>query len=77
MPTLTKPTDELATAIRERHRSLLRELRIEVVEGGVILHGRAYSFYGKQVAQHEILRRAQLVLLANRITVASRTAAAG
>ena len=63
---------ELAADIRSRHRSLLRELRIDVVEGGVILHGHAYSFYGKQIAQHEVLRRTGLVLLANRIAVAAR-----
>lgn len=64
---------ELAADIRWRHRNLLRELRIEVAEGGVILHGRAYSFYGKQVAQHEVLRRTGLVLLANRLVVAGPT----
>ena len=63
---------ELASAVRERHRDVVRELRVEVIEGGVILYGFAYSFYGKQVAQHEVLHRTNLVLLANRITVASR-----
>lgn len=84
MHALTEPpseqspaTRELAADIRWRHRSLLRELRIEVVEGGVILHGRAYSFYGKQVAQHEVLRRTNLVLLANRIAVAATSHDAG
>ena len=59
--------NHLASDIRERHRSLLRELRIEVVVGGVVLHGRANTFYGKQVAQHEVMRHS--VVVANRIVV--------
>lgn len=59
---------ELAADIRERHRSLLRDLRLEVVDNGVVLHGHAYSFYGKQVALHEVLRR-EVPVVANRIAV--------
>ena len=79
MHALTEPAgrcaaaSELAADIRSRHRNLLRELRIDLVEGGVVLHGHAYSCYGTQVAQHEALRRTGLVLLANRVIVAART----
>lgn len=66
---------ELASDICRRYRALLGELRIEAVAGGVALHGRAYSFYGKQVAQHEVLRRSGLVVLVNRIAVAGRSGA--
>lgn len=61
--------DDLAEAVRRANRHLLRELRVEVIEGGVVLSGRARSYYGKQVAQHEVLRRLGLVLLANRVVV--------
>ena len=71
---MTGPADDrvaaashLASDIRERHRSLLRDLRIEVVAGGVVLHGRANTFYGKQVAQHEVMRYS--VVVTNRIVV--------
>ena len=57
----------LASDVRERHRSLLRVLRIEVVAGGVVLHGHANTFYGKQVAQQEVMRHWAVV--ANRIVV--------
>jgi hypothetical protein len=60
--------DDLASDIRERHRGLLRDLRIEVVAGGVVLHGRANTFYGKQVAQHEVMRHS-VTVVANRIVV--------
>lgn len=65
---LESDVSELAAAIRERHRCLLRELRIEVVNEGVVLHGHAYNFYGKQVALHEVLRH-EVPVVANRIAV--------
>lgn len=63
---------ELAADIRQRNRGLVRDLRLEVAESGVILHGSAYSFYGKQVAQHEVRRLTGLTVLANRMTVAGQ-----
>jgi hypothetical protein len=51
------------------HRDHLRELQIEVVEGGVIIRGRAVSFYGKQIAFHEVMRRIGSVVLANELEV--------
>jgi hypothetical protein len=61
--------NELAADIRRRHRVLLRDFHIEEVSGGVALHGHAYSFYGKQIAQHEILRRGDLAVVVNSIVV--------
>jgi hypothetical protein len=60
---------DLASEIRARHRNLLRELRIEVVAGGVVLHGHAYTFYGKQVALSEVSQRCEIAVVANHITV--------
>lgn len=60
--------EELATDIRSRLRGLLWELRIVVEDGGAVLHGRATSFYGKQLALHEA-RRANVAVVANRIVV--------
>lgn len=63
---------ELAAEILRRHRNAIRELQVEVYEGGLILSGTAYSYYGKQIAQHETVRRTNLVLLANRLVVEYR-----
>lgn len=72
-PGAHRPTENegptLAAAILRLHRALVRELRIEVVGGGVVLRGRAATFYGKQLALHEVLRRG-LVVVANDIVVA-------
>lgn len=67
-----RPETDLAADIRGRHRHAIRDLRVAVVEGGLVLSGTAYSYYGKQVAQHEALRRTGLVLLANRVVVEYR-----
>jgi hypothetical protein len=60
---------QLATLILNRHRGHLRELRIRRVEGGVVLHGVATSFYGKQIALHEVVRGSRFTVVANLIEV--------
>lgn len=60
---------ELAADIRRRHRGLLKDLVIVVHDGRAELHGRATTFYGKQVALHEVLRLGGLRVVANRIVV--------
>jgi hypothetical protein len=62
---------EIESTIRSLHRSYLRDLSIERTPDGLILHGRATSYFGKQMAQEEILRRGKWPILSNRIVVAS------
>jgi hypothetical protein len=59
---------QLAADIQNRHRSWVRELRIEAAEWGVVLRGRAVTYYGKQVALHEVLQ-CGLAVVANEIVV--------
>lgn len=66
---LGRTLDRLATEIQNRHRSHLREFRIELVEGGVILLGRSVTFYGKQIALHEVRGGCKCEVLANQIEV--------
>lgn len=63
---------QLAAQIRNRHRSHLRDFRIEAVWGGVILYGRASSFYGKQIAFHEVCSDGRFAVVANQIEVLPR-----
>lgn len=63
----------VAAEILAGHRGHLRELRIEVVADGVTIHGRAISFYGKQIAFHEVTRRVGQLVLANEIEVRPTT----
>jgi hypothetical protein len=60
---------ELAAEIRATHRALIRELRIEPVAGGVIIRGRASTYYGKQVAFHEVRRRCGRAVVGNQVCV--------
>jgi hypothetical protein len=52
-----------------RNRGRLHELTIHRVEGGVILHGRAVSFYGKQIAFHEVKTLLGEPVIGNQIAV--------
>jgi hypothetical protein len=74
VPDVIDELDGVAAAILGRHRSQVRELRIEVAVGGVVLRGRAATYYGKQIAQHEVLRFG-LAVVANDIVVAARPSA--
>lgn len=65
---------QVATEILACYRNCLRELRIELVEGGVVIRGRATSFYGKQIAFHEVGRRCERAIVANEIEVQLRPA---
>jgi len=60
---------QLATEVRNAHRDVIRELRLDYVEGGLILRGVATSYFGKQFAFHEVKRRCRLKVLANQIVV--------
>jgi hypothetical protein len=66
---LDRLLSSLAAEICSRHRNLVRELRIEVRDGGVILSGKATCFFGKQIAFHEFARLAPLAVVANLIEV--------
>jgi hypothetical protein len=65
---------QVATKILGSYRCFLSELRLEIVEGGVVIRGRAGCFYGKQIAFHEVSRRCGCVVVANEIEVQPRPA---
>lgn len=67
--TLTSILGHLAETVLARHPSLIRELRIERVPHGIILHGTAISYYGKQVALQEVRQRYPVRVVANDIRV--------
>lgn len=68
--------EQLASTIRLRHRSHLRELTLVSTDDGIVLHGLALSFYGKQVAFHEAVNTGNLRVIGNQIRVQNRSAAA-
>ncbi|MCS7168513.1 MAG: hypothetical protein RMI91_11040 [Gemmatales bacterium] len=61
--------ETLQTRLEAALGSSVRELRLIRRNGGVILQGRASSFYGKQLAQTIFMRLCDLPVLANEIEV--------
>ena len=61
--------DGLAELVRRRLAGRVRDLRLVRRENGIVLQGRACSCYGKQLAQHEVLRVVNAARLVNEIEV--------
>jgi hypothetical protein len=68
-PETRKDLEELQEKLRQQLRSQVRELRLVVSDGQVLLQGIAVSYYAKQLAQHLALRSLGQAPLANRIDV--------
>lgn len=64
--------EQLVAEILSRYRSDLQTLTIEVVGTGVVLRGVAFSYYGKQMALHEVRRSCEHPVVGNFIEVRSR-----
>jgi hypothetical protein len=60
---------ELEARIQCRLGRRIREFRLVVVERGLILRGRADTYYAKQLAQHAVMEVTELRILANEIEV--------
>jgi hypothetical protein len=63
--------EPLEALVREHlnGRAHVRDLRLVVRDGGIVLEGRATCYYAKQLAQHVAMAVTGLPLLANRIEV--------
>jgi hypothetical protein len=70
--TASTPTPEQVEAVlRQRLCGRVRELRVLVGAGGVVLHGATANYYGKQLAQHLAHELLRLPIAANKIEVRS------
>jgi hypothetical protein len=63
------PVEELAHRLQQELSSRLRGVQVEVAEQGVVLKGRVRTYYAKQLAQHMVMQRTDLPILANEIEV--------
>lgn len=68
-PDANRALADLAIEIQHYLRGQIRSLQIEAQGEGVILRGRASSYYGKQLAFHEVRRRSKCAVVANEIEV--------
>lgn len=62
---------DLETQIQCRLGGQVREFKVEVVDDGLILRGRARTYYAKQLAQHAVMEATGMQILANEIEVSS------
>jgi osmotically-inducible protein OsmY len=62
-------TSELESSVRLRLSGHVRDFRIMVAAGGVILRGHAQTYYAKQLAQQAVMKATDLPILANEIDV--------
>jgi hypothetical protein len=63
---------ELETHVQVRTGRRIQNLSVELVPEGVVLRGRAGSYYLKQLAQQEIRDRLPYARLENAIVVSGR-----
>jgi hypothetical protein len=72
-PSIDLTTANGATVLEARIQCRLgrriRELQLVVVGRGLILRGRADTYYAKQLAQHAVMEVTELRILANEIEV--------
>ena len=61
--------DRLGAQVQYELSGLLRDFRLKGKEEGLILTGRAGSYYAKQLAQHAVMRAMALPILKNEIQV--------
>jgi hypothetical protein len=61
--------NQLLASVQHELAGRVSELRLRVVEGGLVLQGRANSYYAKQLAQQAVMKANGLPLVANDIEV--------
>jgi osmotically-inducible protein OsmY len=61
--------EQVEALLRQRLGGRVWDLRVVVHQGGVILRGRALSYYAKQLAQHAVMQGLGLLVVANDIEV--------
>ena len=61
--------DRLGSHVQRQLRGRLRDFRLKRRGDGVVLTGRAGSYYAKQLAQHAVMRVTSLPIVKNEIEV--------
>jgi hypothetical protein len=61
--------ERLESMLLRRLGNRVRDLRVVLVPGGLILQGHTGTYHAKQIAQHVAMEEADLPILANEIEV--------
>ena len=67
--TTLSPEERLENLLLRRLGNRVRDLRVVMLPGGVILQGRTGTYHAKQLAQHAAMELADMPILANEIEV--------
>ncbi len=68
-PTLPAELEQLEARVQSRLHGRVRDFRVVVRGGGVMLTGHAHTYYAKQLAQHAVMEATTLPIVANAIDV--------
>jgi hypothetical protein len=68
-PSTPDQAAELESHVQRKLWGWVREFQLEIAEEGIILRGRAQTFYAKQLAQQAIMEATRVPILANYIEV--------
>jgi hypothetical protein len=68
---VAEAVDQLLASVQSQLAGRVCELQLLVMDNGVVLQGRAYSYYAKQLAQQGVMKTTGLPLLADDIEVLS------
>ena len=61
--------DQLEAHVKCRLNGRVRDLRLLVRGHGLVLQGRARTYYAKQIAQHAVMEKTGLCIMAKEIEV--------
>ena len=61
--------ERLEVLMSRRLGNRIRDLRVRIHPGGMVLQGRTATYHAKQLAQHAAMELAELPILANDIQV--------
>jgi hypothetical protein len=59
----------LEATIRRQVRGRVRNLRLMILETGIVLKGQVVTYHAKQLAQHAVMSATKMPILANEIEV--------
>lgn len=62
-------TEQLAMSVQCQLAGRVSDLRLLRTDKGLVLQGRAHSYYAKQLAQQAVMKATEIPLLANDIEV--------
>lgn len=68
-PLAAEEIERIGAGVMHQLSGRLRDLRLEMMDGGVVLRGRTLTYHASQIAQHAVVRATGLPVVRNEIEV--------